>query len=118
MNKTSDIKVKINIKKAKLKVMCDLLRYLEGTINDVYYTYKPTGEKKPKTRRIRDENGDCIYINGEWQTEPVLDDDGNQVYDDVWDNVQKSEDELTDEDRYTIQACNELIDIIGKEGTK
>lgn len=92
--------------KLKYKATCltDVLSYIERKIDEVSYTYGPTGEQEQ----------DYEWVDR--KREYKFDDDGNPIMKDVWGDVPKRE--LDEMDKATISAYQEIAETICKTMSK
>lgn len=91
---------KFTDKRATLDILEALMERLDILKKDRATEYGTTGETRPQTRWNRETH----------KTEEVLDDDGNPVMEDVWDQVPKKPEDLTDYDKAYLNA----IEVIRK----
>jgi len=88
----------IKKKKAMLEALDDIFERISYSKKDLVEDYRRTGEKQQKTS----------YNKETKEYDPVFDEEGNPVMEDVWDYVTIPESELSEDKKAKLAAYTEI----------
>lgn len=104
-NNIKEMQEQIKLNYEVQKVTLDVIEYLTRQIDAYSTVYKPTGNQVPKRK-----------YNYELKSyEPVLDENGNQVYEDEWGDMPRKDEEYTEDEKRSIKAINTVMEKFTKE---
>lgn len=107
---------KINMLKSKLTVIEDLVKYIEDSCKSMLNDYRPIDKMEQSWHYGIKEDGRRDYSNKVME----FNEDGSPKMQQVWDNVEITIDELSEEKKATYNAYDEiknmLFDMVMKGG--
>ena len=107
-NNIKEMQEQIKLNYEVQKVTLDVIEYLTRQIDAYSTIYKQTGNQVPK-RKYNYENK-CYEF--------VLDEDGNQILEDEWGDMPRTDEEFSDDEKRSIKAINIVMEKFTKELTK